>query len=319
MKTAILTLALVALGPGPASAALAPGDHRVTLQHGGRQRSYIVHAPPAAREGRPLPVVLNFHGGGGNAEAQQKYSRMDLLADAEGFLVVYPDGAGRMADKLLTWNAGTCCGYSVMNNVDDVGFTLALLADLEARQPVDRRRVYATGLSNGAMMAWRLAVEASDRIAAIGPVAGAKVLKVGVPARPVPVMHFHSADDPRALYGGGLGPPFPMTNSKVFHSAVEPTIRDWAATIGCPPDARVTALLKGQAGSKEAGHTATRYVWAPCREGAEVVLWKLTGAGHVWPGGLQDYFPRLLGPATALVDANVEMWRFFQRFSLAGG
>jgi len=313
---AALALALVALCAGPAWAGLAPGDHRIALQHGGRQRSYIVHAPPAAREGRPLPVILNFHGGGGNAEGQQKYSRMDALADAEGFLAVYPDGAGRMSDRLLTWNAGTCCAYSVTNNVDDVGFTLALLADLEARQPVDRWRVYATGLSNGAMMAWRLAVEASEHIAAIAPVAGAKVLKGGRPTRPVPVMHFHSVDDSRALYTGGLGPPFPMTTSRVFHSAVEPTIRDWAATIGCPADARVTAELTGQAGSKEAGHTATRYVWAPCREGSEVVLWKFTGTGHVWPGGLQEYLPRLLGPSTALVDANLEMWRFFQRFTL---
>jgi polyhydroxybutyrate depolymerase len=307
----------VALCAGPARAALAPGDHRIALQHGGRQRSYVVHAPPAAREGRPLPVILNFHGGGGNALAQQKYSRMDALADAEGFLAVYPDGTGRMSDRLLTWNAGSCCAYSAANKVDDVGFTLALLADLEARQPVDRRRVYATGLSNGAMMAWRLAVEASEHIAAIAPVAGAKVLKAGRPARPVPVMHFHSVDDPRALYTGGLGPPFPMTTSRVFHSAVEPTIRDWAAAIGCPTDARVTTeLTTGQAGSKEVGQTATRYLWAPCREGSEVVLWKFTGTGHVWPGGLQDYLPRLLGAATALVDANLEMWRFFQRFTL---
>ena len=315
---AALALAMVALFAGPARAALAPGDHRIALQHGGRQRSYIVHAPPAAREGRPLPVILNFHGGGGNAEGQQKYSRMDALADAEGFLAVYPDGAGRMSDRLLTWNAGTCCAYSVTNNVDDVGFTLALLADLEARQPVDRWRVYATGLSNGAMMAWRLAVEASEHIAAIAPVAGAKVLQRGVPTRPVSVMHFHSVDDSRALYTGGLGPPFPMTTSRVFHSAVEPTIRDWAATIGCQADARVTAEVTGRAGSKDAGHTATRYVWAPCRESSEVVLWKFTGAGHVWPGGLQDYLPRLLGPATALVDANLEMWRFFQRFTIEG-
>ena len=316
MRAAGIAIAIVALCAGPARAALAPGDHRIALEHGGRQRSYIVHVPPAAREGRPLPVILNFHGGGGNAEGQQKYSRMDALADAEGFLAVYPDGTGRMSGRLLTWNAGTCCAYSAANNVDDVGFTLVLLTDLEARQPVDRRRVYATGLSNGAMMAWRLAVEASDRIAAIAPVAGAKVLKAGGPARPVPVMHFHSVDDPRALYAGGLGPPFPMTTLQVFHSAVEPTIRDWAATIGCPTDARVTAELTGKAGSREAGHTATRYVWAPCREGAEVILWKFTGTGHVWPGGLQDYFPSLLGTATALVDANLEMWRFFQRFTL---
>ena len=316
MKAAVLALALVALCAGQGWAALAPGDHRIALQHGGRQRSSIVHVPPAAREGRPLPVILNFHGGGGNAENQQKYSRMDVLADAEGFLAVYPDGTGRMSDRLLTWNAGTCCAYSVINKIDDVGFTLALLADLEARQPVDRRRVYATGLSNGAMMAWRLAVEAFGHFAAIAPVAGAKVLQVGPPKRPVSVMHFHSVDDPRALYAGGLGPPFPMTTSRVFHSAVEPTMRDWAATIGCPSEARLTAELKGQAGSKEAGHTATRHVWAPCREGSEVVLWKFTGTGHVWPGGLQDYLPRLLGPSTALVDANLEMWRFFERFSL---
>ena len=195
-------------GAGPARAALAPGDHRVTLQHGGRQRSYIVHVPPAAREGRPLPVVLNFHGGGGNAEAQQKYSRMDALADAEGFLVVYPDGTGRMADKLLTWNAGTCCAYSVTNNVDDVGFTLALLADLEARQPVDRRRVYATGLSNGAMMAWRLAVEASDRIAAIAPVAGRRCSRWA--GRPVPFPSCTSTawTIPARFTAAGSGLPF---------------------------------------------------------------------------------------------------------------
>jgi poly(3-hydroxybutyrate) depolymerase len=168
------------------------------------------------------------------------------------------------------------------------------------------------------MMAWRLAVEASEHIAAIAPVAGAKVLQRGAPTRPVSVMHFHSVDDSRALYTGGLGPPFPMTNSRVFHSAVEPTIRDWAATIGCPAEARVVAEVTGRAGSKDAGHTATRYVWAPCRESSEVVLWKFTGAGHVWPGGLQDYLPRLLGPATALVDANLEMWRFFQRFTIEG-
>jgi polyhydroxybutyrate depolymerase len=316
VKRAAAALALAFLYASPVSAALAPGDHRIALQHGGRQRSYIVHVPPAAGAPRPLSVVLNFHGGGGNAENQQKYSRMDALADAEGFLTVYPDGTGRMSDRLLTWNAGTCCAYSVTNRIDDVGFTRTLLADLEARRPLDRRRVYATGLSNGAMMAWRLAVEASEHIAAIAPVAGAKVLQAGTPTRPVSVMHFHSVDDPRAPYAGGLGPPFPMTTSQVFHSAVEPTVREWAATMGCPHAAAVTAELGGRAGSKEAGHTATRYVWAPCREGSEVVLWKFTGTGHVWPGGLQDYLPRLLGPSTALVDANLEMWRFFQRFQL---
>ena len=310
-----LALALGAVAVSPAWGALDPGDHSISVQHDGRARSYIVHVPPVAREGRPLPVILNFHGGGGNAPSQQKYSRLDALADAEGFVAVYPNGTGRMSDRLLTWNAGTCCGYSVLHKVDDVGFTLALLADLGARQPIDRRRVYATGLSNGGMMAWRLAAEASSTIAAVAPVAGAKVLSGGPRDPPVSVMHFHSVDDPRALYAGGLGPPFPMTTSRVLHSAVEPTVRDWAAALGCPAAPRITAGLKGQPGSREAAQTATRLVWGPCREGTEVVLWKLTGAGHVWPGGVRDYLPGLLGQGTTLVDADREMWQFFQRFT----
>src|SRR5260370_25258757 len=121
---------------------------------------------------------------------------MDSAAEAEGFLAGYPDGTGRMPDRLLTWNAGTCCAYSVINKIDDVGFTLALLADLDARHTVDRRRVYATGLSNGAMMAWRLAVEASGQMAAIAPVAGPDVVRARPPRPPPFALSVPSPDHP---------------------------------------------------------------------------------------------------------------------------
>src|SRR5260370_8384660 len=136
---------------------------------------------------------------------------MDSAAEAEGFLAGYPDGTGGMPDRLLPWNAGTCCAYSVINKIDDVGFTLALLADLDARHPVDRRRVYATGLSNGAMMAWRLAVEASGQIAAIAPVAGAKVLPARQPHPPGSRMHFHSLDHPPPPHARRHPPPASLT------------------------------------------------------------------------------------------------------------
>jgi polyhydroxybutyrate depolymerase len=243
---------------------------------------------------------------------------MDAVADREGFLAVYPNGTGRLADRLLTWNAGTCCGYARDQHVDDVGFVRALLQRLDGLLPIDRARVYATGLSNGAMMAYRLAVEAPDSIAAVAPVAGGMVVEGDLPSRAVPLMHIHSVDDPRAPYGGGLGPPFPLTTVRVEHQDINRVIRRWAGHDGCPAEPAVAARLRGRKGSPEAGHTATKYVYAPCREGAEVVLWKLTGAGHVWPGGQRDYLPRLLGPGTRIIDANVEMWRFFSRFSLAG-
>ena len=290
---------------GPARA-IAPGDHAITLGGGYDARAYILHVP-AKLEAKP-GLVLNFHGGGGNAPAQQKYSRMDAVADKEGFIVAYPEGTGPFEGKFETWNAGGCCGSAVRDRVDDVGFVRRVLADIERRQAYDPARVYATGLSNGAMMTYRLAAELSDRIAAIAPVAGTIAVEHLPTARSVPVMHFHSVDDPRANYAGGLGPPFPMTNSRVMHLAVETGLAGWAQANGCatPMEARDKKEWRG--------HTATLYAYPKCR--AEVLLWKLTGAGHVWPGGELDYFPKLLGPGTAVIDANEEMWRFFARHRL---
>ena len=130
--------------------------------------------------------------------------------------------------------------------------------------------------------------------------------------RAIPVMHMHSLDDPRALYGGGLGPPFPFTNSRVFHPDIEQTISRWVKHNGCSAELALDRQLQ----NKEARQSARRYVYSNCREGSEVVLWKLTGAGHVWPGGKQKVLERILGPSTEVIDVNQEMWNFFQRFSL---
>jgi polyhydroxybutyrate depolymerase len=258
--------------------------------------------------------VINFHGGGANARNQKSYSLMDKTAAREGFIVVYPNGTGGIGGRLLTWNAGTCCGSAAASQVDDVGFSLALVDDLSRRTSLDRGRVYATGLSNGAMMAYRLAAEASERIAAVAGVAGAMTLPGFAPALPVPVMHIHSVDDPRALYEGGLGPAFPFTNTRVLHQPVEAMLGQWRAFNACPAQPQISGPVAGKPGAPDATHTATRYTYASCRNGTEVVLWKLTGAGHVWPGGLQNYLTLILGTSTTVIDANTEMWRFFQRF-----
>ena len=314
MRCALWGLLPVLLASAPAGAALAPGDHEFSLTVNALKRSYLVHVPPQAAAGRALPVVLNFHGGGGHAENQKSYSRMDGTAAREGFIAVYPNGTGGIGGRLLTWNAGTCCGWAAANQVDDVGFVAALLADIAKRTPLDAARVYATGLSNGSMMAYRVAAEAPELIAAVAGVAGAMTLPGFAPRLPVPVMHIHSVDDQRALYGGGLGPAFPMTNTRVLHQPVDAMLGKWLAHNGCPAQPRVTGPVTGKPGAADSTHTATQYLYAPCRAGAEVILWKLTGAGHVGPGGLQDYLPLLLGAGTTLIDANSEMWRFFSRF-----
>jgi polyhydroxybutyrate depolymerase len=301
--------------PAAAPARLAPGDQEIRLAHGGRERFYLVHAPPAAASGAALPVVLVFHGGGGTAEAQQEWAGMDRVADQEGFLAVYPAGTGRFERRLLTWNAGGCCGYASDHDVDDVGFVAALLDDLATRASVDPARVYATGLSNGGMLSYRLASDLAERIAAIATVGGARLAEPLRASRPVPVLHIHSVDDPRAPFAGGPGPRFPFLR-RVMHPPVEDVIRQWVAHDGCPREPREAERREVAKGAPDAGHTATLLVYGPCTDGSEVALWRLTGAGHVWPGPGARYPERLLGAPTSVLVASEEVWRFFRRFAL---
>lgn len=319
--TIAATTALVAGGPAaPQAGRLQPqagggvARQESTLEHQGRVRRYLLHVP-AGSQG-PLPVILSFHGGGGNAENHRDNVRWEELADIEGFAVVYPYGTGRFDRHLLTWNAGGCCGYAATYAVDDVGFVRALLDDLAARTAIDRSRVYATGFSNGGMFVYRLAAEAADVIAAIAPVGGAMEMDSIGAARPVPVMHIHSVDDPRALYDGGLGPPFPLTGQRVDHAPVEAALARWIAHDRCPAEPRVAAEERGEAGTPAEGHTATKLAYGPCAAGAEVVLWRLSGAGHVWPGGARRRARWLVGEQTDLIDARREIWSFLSRYSL---
>lgn len=294
---------------------LEPGDYTLWLVHDHRQRSYLIHLPPHVTSHRPLPVVLNFHGGGGHAAQQQAYSNLDRLADSKGFVAVYPNGTGRLSSRLLTWNAGTCCGYAAKHDIDDVGFIRLLIDDLQTRLPIDTTRVYATGLSNGAMMAYRVAAEAPDLVAAIAPIAGSMAIPHIAPGHSVPIMHVHSLDDPRAPYEGGLGLPFPLTRHQEHHFPVEAQLEKWIDQNQCPQAPAKAPMLHGKGGTPEAHHTAQMISFSPCRTGADVLLWQLSGPGHVWPGGEPTPFQRFLGPATSIIQVNKEMWEFFSRYS----
>jgi len=312
---ALVLVALAALACArPAATADAPrfataGDHEVELAFGGAKRSAIVHLPPGFASGKQQPVLLAFHGGGGNAPGYQKYAGLDAPADARGWVVVYPNGSGRFAKRLLTWNAGACCGWAQEQDVDDVGFALALLADLARDLPLDRTRVYATGHSNGAMMSYRLAAEAATRVAAIAPVAGADMTTRFAPAAPVAVLHVHSVDDPRAPFAGGEGPRRLGIGPQIEHRAVEAGLARWRERDGCRGAGSVVDTRAS------GGHTATLLDFGPCAADSEVALWKLTGAGHGWPGGESPLPERIIGPRTDVIRAADEIFRFLPRFA----
>lgn len=298
---------------GDDNGALEPGVHQLRFMHGGRMREARVFVPTAARGSRALPLVLAFHGGGGNANQFATHSGIERVAAREGFIAAHPDGTGRL--RLHTFNAAPdCCGPANDQDVDDVGFTLALLDTLQRRIGYDAGRVYATGHSNGAMMSYRLAMEAGQRFAAIAPVAAAQRVHDRAGTRPMPVLHIHSVDDDRALYDGGLGPPFPLTQRRVQHPPVDSVLADWRAVNGCRGDGKVTERRQARAGTRDAGQSAERIEWNDCRSGAPVHHLRMSQVGHAWPGD-EGAAAReaLIGRTTQLVDAAEEAWRFFQQ------
>jgi len=301
----LLYLALTAvLAAGP----LAAGDHVQKLKYGGLDRTYLVHVPPQYDAKKPTPVVLVYHGAMTDAAITVRLTGLNDKADKEGFIAVYPNGTGQLA-PLLTWNAGNCCGSAEADNVDDVGFTRALLDDLAKRLNVDAKRVYATGISNGGMMCYRLASELSDRIAAIAPVSGPMGLVKCHPKRPVSVMHFHGTDDKFVPLQGGPGV---RTLAAVNFYSVDHSIAAWVKADGCPKKPKVADEPK----KFDDGTRVERKTYGPGKDGAEVVLFVIHGGGHNWPGC--DIKSEFLGKATKNISANDLMWEFFRRHPMKG-
>lgn len=262
--------------------------HQLTV--GGRVRTYRVHEPPRTTRRVPLPVVLVLHGDKSSASRIRRVSRFDDTADAAGFLAVYPDGTGWMDVPLRSWNAGTCCGYAMNAQVDDVAFFRALLDDLAHRYPMDPRRVYVTGMSNGGMMAYRLACEMSDRIAAVAAVAGAMTSSPCSPSGPVSVMIVHGTDDVYVPYRGGRSH---FTGDERRDPSVEDAVSFWTRQNGClrePDTVRV-------------GH-AVRTRYAGCRDDTEVLLYTIEGGRHRWPGRHEK---------DTELRATDRLWEFFSR------
>jgi polyhydroxybutyrate depolymerase len=269
------------------------------MVHDGLTRTYVVRAPAELHQRRSrLPLVIVLHGGGGDASSAERVTGFTEKARAEGFVVVYPEGTSRGVTRLLTWNAGHCCGYAMQARVNDVGFISALIDTLIADHRVDPARVYVTGMSNGGMMVHRIGIELSQKVAAIAPVVATVFGDERKPDHPVSAIMLNGKLDESVPYRGGApGGRFPGAWDG---TPAKPSVDQgvfWASANGCEP---IPAI------NESATVTVTRY---RCPSGKAVELYLLAPNGHAWPGG---------EPGSALGDTRIStlkatslIWDFF--------
>ncbi|HYX46662.1 MAG TPA: PHB depolymerase family esterase [Sphingomicrobium sp.] len=273
-----------------------PGDYRFSFAHGGITREYLVHVPKSYR-GAPSPMLIALHGGGGDSDFQADDSKYRIIGKSEqaGFIAVFPNGYSRWPSGILaTWNAGTCCGPAAKDKIDDVGFIREMIHRVERQARIDPRRIFATGMSNGAMMSWRLACEAPE-IRAIAPVAGSDNTPSCTPQRPVPIIEFHALNDDHVPFNGGKGD---LSVAQVDFVSVPATQAKWVRLNRA--DARANRVL-----SVSGAHCDLHRARAG---GAPVELCVTDGGGHSWPGGgTQEGHKQ---PSRA-ISANDLMWHFF--------
>jgi polyhydroxybutyrate depolymerase len=278
------------------------------LTVGGARRTYLLTTPAAHRA--PAPLVVDFHGYGEGAPTEALTTQFSPLAQADGFVVVYPNGRG----DPIAWDTSTRPGNP------DLHFVTALLGRLESTQCIDEARVYATGLSQGAFMSSTVACAMSQRFAAVAPVSGVELSRPCHLSRPVPVLAFHGTADPILHFNGGLGravleddihvnpKPLPkLPTARLNGPGYPANVKHWAAKDGCsttPTDHKVSPHVIHRSYS--------------CPPGVAVEFDIILGGGHSWPGSaFSKEIAKFVGRTTMELNATSTIWSFFQRFHLS--
>jgi polyhydroxybutyrate depolymerase len=251
-------------------------------------RDYLLHVPrqaPFSLMGRRrrFPLLIVLHGSGARGESVRQQSGMDSVAESHHFLAAYPDGSGEIFGLSSDWNAGQCCGGPHFDKVDDIGFLRAMIADISARLPVDSRRIYVAGFSDGARMAYHTACEMAGEITAVAAVSGSLVDNRCRPSRAIPVIAFHGSADPEVPFNDSA---FSVSSRPVPRDAASlpSTVRFWLATDGCQ---------KTTAGRLSPHVLRTSGVGCS----ADVAFYTIEGAGHHWPA---------IAPAGSNGDAELD-------------
>ena len=268
-----------------------------SITHDGIERDYILYVPEIYDGSTAAPLVLNFHGFGSSASQQMFYGDFRDIADTEGFLLVHPEGTTFIGNQF--WNVGF---PGLSSNIDDVGFTEALIDELATLYAIDLDRVYATGMSNGGFMSFLLACQLSEKIAAVASVTGSMTQDTFDDCNaqhPTPVLQIHGTEDDVVLYNeNNLSLPIPDVISYwVDHNNCETT-----PTTTTLPDVDVSD-----------GSTIEHSVYEDGDNGITTEHMKVIGGGHTWPGSVIN-----TAGTNQDIDASMEIWLFFSRYDIDG-
>lgn len=280
-----------------------------TLTHQDRARTYHVFRPPGHAATAPAPLVVALHGGGGAGAGFDRTTNGQFTAAASkrGMVVVFPEGVAK------GWNDGRApvsARDEERAGVDDVGFLTRLVDTLHAEMGIDRGRVYFTGISNGGFMTQRYAIEHPERVAAAAAVTAqvAEAWADRSPARPVSMMLVNGTADPLVPYAGGQVTVFGTARGAIRSTA--DSVEWWRRHAGCAEPPAVSPLPDAD---PDDGTRAIMERSGPCEGGSEVVLVRVEGGGHTWPGGRQ-YLPRgMVGPVSNDFRAVDVIFDFFER------
>jgi len=299
---------------------ISPGSHgtyhKASLVHDGLERTFIIYLPSSYDRSVQVPLVIALHGKGVDGEGMILVTRkgFDRLAERDGFMVVYPDGIE------LNWNDGRrdeeADDRAHTEDIDDVGFIAALTDTMVSDYNADPRRVYVTGISNGAIMSYRLACELSHKVAAIAPVDG-NIPQLFIddcsPSRHVPVLAINNVDDPVVPFEGGEI--YSHSGREMLGKvlSVDQSVGYWVTMNGCSP---VPVVTEEPDRDPDDGTRVTRKEYVNGDDGTEVILYVVDGGGHTWPGGLQYLPPRVIGRTSRDIDASEVICAFFKRQKL---
>lgn len=293
---------------------LGPGEHRIHLHFQGYERSYVIHVPSGYRPDEALPLVIMLHGAGAKARNTNRQTNWSAVAEERRFAVVLPEGTAaikslpaRFLANPQSWNDGSGRGPAARSNENDVGFIHTVITDAGSRVTIDLHRIYVAGFSNGASMAFRIAAELSNKIAAAGIVAGHYRLKGYTPARSVPLVYIVGTEDPLTpLDGGEISLPWGLS---MMQPPVRDTIAQWTRLLGCVREPDET----------HKNGEVTLFAYQTCRGGGEVHYYLVEGMGHVWPGGDPMLPEWAVGRPSDAIDGSRVIWDFFSRHQLAPG